>query len=366
MRKRLLAITIAVIIVAGAAAAVSVKRRQLRNLPAPAQPALPVAAALVVRGSAFGIVSTTALLRADSASTVSAQAAGAILEMRVREGDRVLAGQILARIDARPLDDAVDAASARLVAAKRALAVQEAVFGRDTALRDGGAISQQAFDASAAQLESARAATVTAERARSTTRVQRSFADVRAPYSGVITARMAEAGDFAAPGKPLYAVERPGTVRVISKFSQDVLQRIRPGDEVTFSWGRASIRARVSQIYPALDASSLGSVETLLQAPPFGLPNGASIHADYAAAPLAGLTIPNEALLDGLDSALVVRIVDGRAEPMPVRIVARGARESVIEGAVGAGDVVVTGLPSELMALTKGTAVNASRPRKSS
>lgn len=366
MRKRLLAAVIAVIVIAGAAVIISTKRRELRNLPRPAQPALPVVTALVARGSEVDNVSTTALVRADLASTVSAQTAGAILEMRVREGDRVRAGEVLARIDARPLDDAVDTAAARLAAAKRASSVQQAIFERDTALRNGGAISQQAFDASTAQLESARAATVAAERARSTALVQRGFAEVRAPYSGVITSRMAEAGDLAAPGRPLLAIERPGSVRVISKLSQDVLQRIRPGAGVAFTWEGQTLRATVSRIYPALDASSLGSVETLLAASPFGLPNGASIHADYAAAARTGLTVPNEALLEGLDATLVVRVVDGRADPVPVRVIARGTRESVIDGGIAAGDRVITGLPSELMALTKGTSVKVSQPRKSS
>ena len=363
MSKRIVTAIVAVIVIAGAAAAVSAKRHELRNLPAPQQPPLPVVVAVVSPGSASGIISTTALVRADIAATVSAQIGGAILDVRVREGDRVRAGEVVARIDARPFDDAVDAARARLSATERALRVQEAVFNRDTVLHDGGAISQQAFDASSAQLEAARAAMVTAERAVSTARVQRGYANVIAPYTGVITARMVEPGDLAMPGKPLLAIERPGTVRLISKLAQDALRDIRPGSEVTFSWDGQSIRGRVSRIYPALDANALGSVETVLPLSPFSLPNNASVHADYAATPSGGLTVPNDALLDTLDSTLVVRVRDGRADPVPVRVVAGGARRSVIEGAVGAGDVVVTGLPSELMALTKGTPL---KPRRQS
>lgn len=366
MRKRLPSAVIVVIVIAAAAVIISRKRSELRNLPSPAQPALPVVTALVSNGSATDVISATALVRADSAATVSAQTAGTILEMRVREGDRVRAGELLARIDARPLDDAVDTATARLTAAKRASSVQQAVFDRDSVLRQGGAISQQAFDASEAQLESARATAVAAERARNTALVQRGFAEVRAPYSGVVTGRMAEAGDFAAPGKPLLTIERPGAVRLISKLSQDVLQRIRSGAPVTFTWDGQMIPATVSRIYPALDSSSLGSVETVLTASPFALPNGSSLHADYAATPHAGLTVPNEALLDGLEGALVVRVVDGRTEPTPVHVIARGARESVLNGGVAIGDTVIVGLPSELMALTKGTAVIASQSRKSS
>jgi len=355
MSKRIVTAIVAVVVIAGAAAAVSAKRRELRSLPPPDRTPLPVQVAVVSTGSASDVISTTALVRAETAATVGAQIGGAILDVGVREGDRVRAGQVVARIDARALDDAVDAARARLTAADRALRVQEAVFNRDSVLHDGGAISRQAFDASSAQLEAARAAMITAERALHTARVQRGYANVIAPYSGVITARMVEPGDLATPGRPLLAIERPGTVRVISKLAQDSLRRIQPGSDVTFSWEGQSMHARVSRIYPALDANALGSVETILPAPLFSLPNGASVHAAYVAIPSGGLTVPNDALLDTLDSTLVVRVRDDRADPVPVRIVAGGERQSVIEGAVVAGDVVVIGLPSELMALTKGT-----------
>ncbi len=360
MSKRIIAALVIVIVVVGAVALVSARRRAVRDLPAPVQEPLPVEVAAVTSGSVFGVVSTTALVRADWSSTVSAQVGGAILETRVREGDRVRAGQLLARIDARPLDDAVGAASARLAAADRALSVQKAVFDRDTVLRDGGAISQQAFDASTAQLELARASAIAAGRALSTARVQRAYSNVTAPYSGVITARLVEAGDLATPGKPLFNIERPGKVRIISKLSQTALERIRPGAAVAFSWHGQSVHAQVSQIYPALDASSLGSVETLLPSSPFALPNGASIHADYATAPVSGLTVPNEAMYEGLGSTLVVRVVAGKADPVPVHLLAGGTRRSAIDGAIAAGDVVVIGLPSELMALTKGTPLKAS------
>ncbi len=363
MSKRLIAAVIAFIFIMGGAAAVASKKRAVRNLPPPAQAPRPVRAGVIGRGVAYQVVQTAAVVRADSASVVAAQIGGTILDVRVREGDSVRAGETLARIEARSLSDSVDAAEARLSAARRARAVQQSVLARDEALLADGAISKQAFDFSEAQLESARASEVAAERALSTARVQQAYAAVVAPYAGVITARMAEPGDLAAPGKPLFAIDRPGTVRVISKLSQESLRRIHPGADVVLSWGEQTLRSRVARVYPALDANFLGSVETILPSSPFGLPNGAEIHAQYSGTAVEGLTVPNDALFDLLDGPGIVRIVSGRAEPTPVRILARGSQQSVIDGSVQAGDVVVIGLPSELMALTKGAAVAPSPGR---
>jgi len=52
---------------------------------------------------------------------------------------------------------------------------------------------------------------------------------------------------------------------------------------------------------------------------------------------------------------LVVKVVEGKAQPVAVMLVARGTGDAVVSGVLAAGDAVVVGLPSELMALTAGT-----------
>jgi RND family efflux transporter MFP subunit len=275
--------------------------------------------------------------------------------MKVREGDRVHAGEVLALVDARPLEDAAQAAEARLAAAREALRTQEAVFGRDQALVDGGALSRQAFEVSRAQLEAARASLVGAERSLATARVQRGYASVAAPYGGVVTARLAEPGDLAAPGKPLYTIQRDGGVRVLSKLSQESLRRLTPGGEVAFSWQGEQLVGRTSRIHPALDASHLGTVETVLASAPFGLPAGATVEASYRTPPLPGLVVPAEALVEGLSETLVVKLAERKARPVRVSVAARSTEGAVVSGEIAEGDEVVVGLPSELMALTAGT-----------
>jgi RND family efflux transporter MFP subunit len=291
---------------------------------------------------------------------VAAQVPGAILEMRWREGDRVAKGQVMALIDPRTLEDAAQAAEARLAAAQEDYDKQAAIFARDKVLLAGGAIAQQAFDISKAQLAGTQAARVSAEKALQSTRVMRSYASVSAPYAGVVTARLAEPGDLAAPGRPLYTIQVPGPVKVLSKLAQDQLAQLRAGDAVTFGSGDATVAGTTTRIYPALDAAHLGSVETVLPRSPFDLPPGATVNARYAAAPASGLVVPNQALLQGVEKTLVVKVENGTARPVRVTIVRRGDGGAVVApqgGGLKAGDTVVVGLPSELMALTAGTPV---------
>ena len=52
-----------------------------------------------------------------------------------------------------------------------------------------------------------------------------------------------------------------------------------------------------------------------------------------------------------------MRVKDGKAEPVRVVVAGGDGRAAAVKGDLAAGDLVVTGLPSELMALTAGTPV---------
>ena len=357
MTKRNLAILIPILVLAGMALAIGAKRRAIARMAPPAEVAVPVQTAQAQQGTAGGTLSTVALIEATTSATVSAQVAGTLLEVKVQEGDQVRKGQTLAIIDARTLEDAVQSAEARLGAARQDLSRQQAVFARDQALVEAGAISRQAFELSEAQLASVKAGSVSAERSLASVKTQRSFASVPAPYTGTITQKLVNAGDLAVPGKPLFAMQVPGPVKLISKLSQESLAALPKGGEVVLRSGSAELKLKTSRVYPALDATHLGVVETNLPSAPFGLPAGATVQAEYRTLPVQGVVVPVSALLEGMNQTLVVKVVNGKAAPTPVTVLVRGDRTAAVKGGVQAGEQVILGLPSELMALTAGTPV---------
>jgi len=354
MIKRAVGVAIAVAVIVLGAAVIRHKQRAIVHVPPPENPPVPVATATLHDGAVADTLQTVALVQSDRAATVAAQVSGTVLEVRLREGARVKRGQVMARIDPRLLQDAAAAAQARLAAADEDLAKQQAISARDESLFATHDIPRQTLDISKAQLAAARAARVAAQRALESARTLRSYGDVRAPYDGVVTARLVEPGDLATVGKPLYTLQVPGPVRLLSKLSQEQLAALRPGAAVTFTANGQRVAATTTRVYPALDAAHLGGVETELAAAPFGLPAGATVGAAYATTSTAGLIVPAAALLEGLRETLVVRVRDGRADPVPVTVTGRSAAAVTVTGGLAAGDVVVVGLPSELMALTAG------------
>jgi RND family efflux transporter MFP subunit len=361
--KRIIAAVFILAVIAAGALFISHKRRTIANLSTPDSPPIPVATATVKEGSVADTIQTVAMVQSDRTSTASAQVTGAILEVRGREGDRVQKGQLLARIDARVLQDGVEAARARLAAADEDFIKQQAIFDRDRSLFESHDIPQQNFDVSKAQLEASRATRVVGRQAYESAITSRSYAEVTAPYAGVITARMAEAGDLATPGKPLFTLQTTGHVRLLSKLSQDMVARVKSGSSVTFSVPGQTLNATVTRIYPALDLTRLGIVETELDAPPFGLPAGATLSASYSASPASGLVVPVSALLQGIRETLLVRVRNGVTEAVAVKVTGRSETNATVQGSVSAGDTVITGLPSELMALSSGSRVTPSERR---
>jgi RND family efflux transporter MFP subunit len=358
MTKRTLGIWITAGVVVLGGGLIVRRKLQLRHLEAPGMEAQAVRTARIQDGSVARGLETVALIQSDLAATLSAQVPGAVLEVRVREGDRIQKGQVLAVIDARTLEDGFQAAQARAQAARQDLAKQQAIFDRDKVLLEGGAISKQTFEMSAAQFEAVKASQVAAERAAQSAHTTLGYAHVTAPFAGLVRSRMVEPGDLATPGKPLFAIQGHGPVKLLSKISQEDLQRLRIGGDAIFSNGQATLQAKITRIYPALDASRLGSVESLLRESPFGLMPGATVHARYQATPVKGLVVPTGALLQGLSETLLIRVREGKADPVPVTVLSRGEQQATITGPVAAGDAVVVALPSELMALTKGTALS--------
>jgi HlyD family secretion protein len=224
-------------------------------------------------------------------STLSFQQSGPVTAVYVNQGDRVTAGQLLAKIDDSTLraqlaqvqaQIAQSAASAQSSAlnvpitqantsqavssAKAALANAKLTYDQDTALFKQGYVSQS-------QLEQARAAYVAAQSQyqsslanRGTTGVQTSQAQAAreavkaaqaqantlrtqigqtalyAPFDGVVTARLMDPGAMATPGTPALRVSQINAVWVNVNVPDEDLTYVRPGTAVKFTVGQLSGR----------------------------------------------------------------------------------------------------------------------------
>ena len=232
------------------------------------------------------IYEATGTVRARTSAVISAKFMGYVHDVKVQAGDRVREGQILVTLDPRDLDagsrraeaareevrTAVPEADSAVAAAKANLDLAQVTFGRMQDLFQKKSISNQEFDEASAKLKVAQAAYEMARARRvqlnsklaqvdqevRSAEVARSYADVLAPFAGVVTAKSVDPGSLALPGTPLLTIEREGAYRLEAPVEESRLAAIRVGQPVSVTLDSAgrTIEARVSEIVPAVDAAS--------------------------------------------------------------------------------------------------------------
>ena len=164
--------------------------------------------------------STEAVVEAVKQSTVSAQVMGRIVELRVDAGDRVKAGQVIARIDEREVAQVLSGSEAQVAQAKANLENARLNLDRAKRLLEAKFVSQSAVDRADAEYKAAEAQLKAAEAGTGQASVSKGYTTVVAPFNGVISARHVELGEMAAPGKPLFTAFDPADMRVLAEVPQ--------------------------------------------------------------------------------------------------------------------------------------------------
>lgn len=148
-------------------------------------------------------------------STVSAQAAGRIVQFLVAAGDRVRAGQVLAMIDDRDTQQGLQRSEAQVAQAQAELRNAQSNAKRTRDLQAQGFLSQAALDTAEANLQSAAAGRDQATAAARQSALAQGFTRVIAPYDGWVRETLAQTGDLAVAGKPLLTMYAPQPLRAV-------------------------------------------------------------------------------------------------------------------------------------------------------
>jgi RND family efflux transporter MFP subunit len=218
-------------------------------------------------------IESVGTVEAAQKSAVSSQIMGNIVGLRAHEGDRVQAGQVLAVVDDTESRAAVAEASAALAAAKNEVTVADSDFGlaestlaRYQQLFDKKSVSPQEFDevktrcaAASARRDLARAERDRASAALTQAETSLGHTQIRAPFTGLITQRLADVGTLARPGTPVFTMEDTRRYRLEAALDENDIGLARLGAQVRVfvdSLGGATLAGKVAQIVPAADPAS--------------------------------------------------------------------------------------------------------------
>ena len=312
------------------------------------------------------------LAEAEAARTasVAARITERVTEVPVDEGDRVDAGDTLARLNTSGIDARLEGAAADLEQAqaernaqkanRAALADSAAYWTRELErlqrLRDRNAASESDVDEAAdrlnvvegnlaaanAQLE-ALGARIKSLRARQRElHSQRADYTLQSPFNGVVTERTVDPGDQAAPGRTLVQVSTTDRMRLSFGVPRTDRSAVAAGQAVHFPLEDRDWRASITRIHPALDTSRLARAEVDLP-PGIPLPPGAAVRLTVELPRLEdAILIPEDALAGSEEGPTVYVVEDGKARARPVTVQGRTDGRVAVSGIEPGADLITT------------------------
>ncbi len=285
---------------------------------------------------------------ADRTAAVSSRVMANVVSVTARVGQSVAAGDALVEIDPQTAKGQEAQAKGALAQARAALSLAERNYERYKALAASGSASALELDMTRMQYEQAKGAVQQGEGAVEAASSVARESRVTAPFAGRVSARLVEAGDLAAPGRPLVTVESATGRRLVVQV---------PAGTVTASGlavGRKlAVRidgiateqtGTVVEMSPGADPGSHTYTATLeLSGAPVA--TGLTGRAFLDAAPRPSVLVPESAVLaSGGVSLVAVKDEAGKAR---TRVVTTGAvsggKVEVLSGLSG-GETVLVGL----------------------
>ncbi len=317
------------------------------------------------------------VVQAHTSATLASRILAPVQEVRVAPGDRVRAGQVLILLDgrepgarARGAGAAARAAERRAVAARAdeaaaqaSLALARATYERIAVLEAKRSATRHELDQATAALraEEARAASAAARAQEAASAVESaraaseaastaaSFTRITAPFDGIVTEKLVEPGNMAAPGMPLARVEDTRAFRLDVRVDESRVSTIAPGSgaKVLIESGSGAatvIEGRVSEIARAVDADSRAFLVKIALPGADGIRSGMFGRARFAGRSRQALTVPAGAVIRRGQVTSVFVAENGVARLRLVRLL-----EHEVLAGLDRGETVIVDPPAGLL-----------------
>lgn len=318
-RWLVVAFVLAVIVVAGwrglGARRVQQAAQQEQLAAQRAQPVVELARSDVVKARTQELqrgLPVSGSLKAVNSAFVKARVAGELLDLKLREGDAVQAGQVVARVDATEGRARLKQAQEQADAARAQIDIAERQFNNNKALVDQGFISRSALDTSANNLSAAQATHKAALAAVDVARKGVDDAVLRAPISGVVAQRLAQPGErIAVDGRVIEIVDlRRLEMEATLSAADSVDVRVGQDAALQVEGGTRTIAAKVARINPSAQAGSRSVLAYLVLADTAGLRQGLFVQGTLAIGRTSALAVPLSAVRTD-KPAPYVQVIEG-------------------------------------------------------
>ncbi|SDD54432.1 RND family efflux transporter, MFP subunit [Algoriphagus faecimaris] len=297
-----------------------------------ADQAIPVTVTLAKNQEVNQSIQYTGTFEPFRESKLSAEVQGKVNQLFVENGSHVRAGQVLIQ-----LDDAL--LKLQLEAAKVQVASLEADLKRYQVLVENDAIQ-------GVQLEKTEVALASARIQVQTVQEQINKSQIKAPFAGIITAKLTERGDFALPSKPLLQLTDIHQLKLQLQIPESDLKFFAEGSptQVTVPALDLTLSAKVSLVGSRGSLSKSFPVELMLnnlenQPIKAGMFGEVSLVNSLSA---SGIVIPSSAILGSDLQPQVYLVKNGKAILQDVKIARRMENQVLISAGLQPGDQIIS------------------------
>ena len=294
---------------------------------------------------------------------VSARLTATIEKVLHDENEAVKAGDVLVVLDGRQIEDSIAAAKAQVEQAQADLASNQATVEslektsaywqreaeRDSTLVEKGAIpgaqgegtadkaneAKGKLDAARQKSAAIQHQTESLKRKQAELETTLGYCTIRSPFNGLVSHRMVDPGDLAAPGKSLMVIEDRSRLKLCFDVPQQDLPQIREGLAVEYLVAGRKRTATVSHMFPSLSTARMLRGEVYLEgAGTDGLSSGAYVPLRVALGKRKDVTlVPAASVVESPDRKSHVFVVaDGHLEARPIDILGYSGGDVAVEG----------------------------------
>ena len=287
------------------------------------------------------------VVRARYETDLAFRVGGKIVSRAINVGDRVRAGDVIARLDPQDLKLQVESAEAEFAAATSNRSQAAADLERHTTLKERGYAPIAQFDLKKAANDEAQGRLARAQRSLELARNQFAYGDLKADVDGVITATLAEPGQVVAIGQPVARLAHRGEKEAVIALPETWLEEARHAKATVRLWSNGDHRfqAKLRELSPQADSATrtyaarfimLDADDTVA----FGMTATVTLERPREA-PTAKL--PLAAILNrGNGPAVYVVDSNGALAQQPVTVAAFTEDAALITSGIKDGDTIVT------------------------
>lgn len=283
-------------------------------------------------------------IEAVNQGTVSAQTSGRVLEVLYDVNDFVPAGAVIVRLRNTEQRAGLDQAQASLNEATAREAEARTRFDRIAGLLADRAVSRQQYDQALADRDAATARLAAARAGLSAAREGVSYTEVRAPYAGVVTRRMVQAGESVQPGTPLMSGLSLQFLRVNVDLPQSLVEKVRVIRKAAIYVNGRRIDATKLTLAPqASPETNTFRVRVDLPENAADLYPGMFVKVAFVVGEAERLLIPAKALVERSEvTAVYIQAPDGRIVLRQVRVGHRFDDRVEVLAGLAPDDVLIT------------------------